>query len=294
MMSEAQIHSVLVVGSGSMGWGILRSFAAAGFDATLLSRNPQGLPPLPQGARAVNTLPADPPDLIIESIPEILELKLDLFRRLSEAYGEVPIAASNTSGLPLEDLAAAYGRPHRFVGIHYFHPADITPLVEVISAGDSGASIIRLVVAALAKTGKQALVIKKPVEGFLVNRLQHAILHEAYHLIDQGVVSVEDVDKVAKQLLGPRMCITGLIKQKDISGLDTHALAQQAIVPHLWHGAEPVRLLQDMYQKGVLGLKTGRGFYDWTGLDPAEVRKGAAKRLSRLLAFLEKEKKEPA
>jgi 3-hydroxyacyl-CoA dehydrogenase len=165
--------------------------------------------------------------------------------------------------------------------------------VEVISAGDSGASIIRLVVAALAKTGKQALVIKKPVEGFLVNRLQHAILHEAYHLIDQGVVSVEDVDKVAKQLLGPRMCITGLIKQKDISGLDTHALAQQAIVPHLWHGAEPVRLLQDMYQKGVLGLKTGRGFYDWTGQDPAEVRKGPPNGSAACSPFSKRRKRRP-
>lgn len=288
MTNESMIRSVLIAGSGSMGWGIFRSFAAAGFDTTMLSRNPDRLPPLPAGASAVSTLPADPPDLIIESIPEIPELKIDFFRRLGEAYGDVPIAASNTSGLPLEDLAAAHGHPHRFVGIHYFHPADVAPLVEVIPVADIDGSIVRQVVAALAKTGKEALVLKRPVAGFLINRLQHAILHEAYYLIEQGIVSVEDVDRAARRLFGPRMCITGLIEQKDLSGLDTHALAQQAIVPHLWHGAEPCRLLQDKYERCDLGLKTGKGFYDWSGKDPAEVRKTAAERLTRLLEFLDK------
>jgi 3-hydroxybutyryl-CoA dehydrogenase len=288
MTTEAKIHTVLVAGSGAMGWGILRSFAGAGFAATLLSRNPDGLPPLPEGARAVGDLPADPPDLIIESIPEKRELKIDLFRRLGEAYGDAPIFASNTSGLPLEDLASACGSLHRFVGIHYFHPADVTPLVEVIPVADMDGSVVRRTVAALAQTGKESLVLKRPVVGFLVNRLQHAILHEAYSLIEQGIVSAEDVDRVAQRLLGPRMCISGLIRQKDISGLDTHALAQQAIVPHLWHGAEPSRFLQDMYERGDLGLKTGRGFYDWSGKDPAEVRKKAAEGLARLLAFLDR------
>ena len=289
MAAESKIRSVLVVGSGSMGWGILRTFARAGFDAAVLSRNPDRLPPLPAGARAVGDWPAEPPDLIIESIPEIPELKIDLFRRLGAAYGDLPIVASNTSGLPLAELAAAYGYPRRFVGIHYFHPADVAPLVEVIPVDDIDGSVVGRTVAALAQTGKEALVLRKPVAGFLVNRLQHAILHEAYYLIEQGIVSAEDVDRVAKRLFGPRMCISGLIEQKDISGLDTHALAQRAIVPHLWHGAEPSRFLQDKYERGDLGLKTGKGFYDWTGRDPGAVRKNAAERFARLIAFLDKE-----
>lgn len=289
MTTELPVHAVLIIGSGAMGWGIMRSFAGAGFATTLLSRNPASLPPLPQGARAIAALPSAPPDLIIECIPEIAELKVDLFRRLGETYGDIPIAASNTSGLPLEELAAAYGRPHRFVGIHYFHPADVTPLVEVISVAATDGSVVQRTVAALAQTGKESLVLKKPVAGFLVNRLQHAILHEAYSLIEQGIVSAEDVDRVAQRLLGPRMCISGLIRQKDLSGLDTHALAQQAIVPHLCHSAEPSRFLQDKYERGDLGLKTGRGFYDWSGRDPAEVRKTAAERLTRLLEFLDRD-----
>jgi 3-hydroxybutyryl-CoA dehydrogenase len=159
----------------------------------------------------------------------------------------------------------------------------------VIPVADIDGSVVRRTVAALAQTGKEALVLKRPVVGFLVNRLQHAILHEAYYLIEQGIVSAEDVDRVAQRLLGPRMCISGLIKQKDLSGLDTHALAQHAIVPHLWHGAEPGRVVRDKYERGDLGLKTGRGFYDWSGRDPVEVRKTFADRLTRLLTFLGKE-----
>jgi 3-hydroxybutyryl-CoA dehydrogenase len=287
MTPSPTIRSVLIAGSGAMGWGILRSFAAAGFEVTLLSRNPGGLPPLPEGARAVRDLPTDPPDLVIETIPEVMELKTDLFGRLARAYGDRPIVASNTSGLPLEALAASHGHPRRFLGIHYFHPADVTPLVEVIPVEDPDGSVVGPTVAALARTGKETLVVRRPVAGFLVNRLQHAILHEAYHLIEEGVVTAEDVDRVARRLLGPRMCVTGLIRQKDLGGLDTHALAQQAIVPHLWHGAEPIRYLQDRYERGDLGLKTGRGFYDWTGQDPAEVRRRASEALTRLIAFLD-------
>jgi len=289
MTTELKIRSVLVVGSGIMGWGIMRSFAESGFDVTILSRNPERLPPLPEGARAVGTLSINPPDLIIESIPEIRELKMGLFRRLGKRYGAGPIFASNTSGLSLEDLAIACGYPQRFVGIHYFHPADVNSLVEVIPVADIDGSIVRQTVAALAITGKEAIVIKKPVVGFLVSRLQHAILHEAYSLIEQGIVSAEDVDKVALRLLGPRMCISGLIKQKDISGLDTHALAQQSIIPQLWHGMQPSCLVQDKYKRGDLGLKTGRGFYEWSRIDPAEVRKAVAERLARLLMFLERD-----
>ncbi len=280
------IQTVLVAGSGVMGMGILRSFAGAGFKAAVLSRNPDKLPPLPDGATACADLPPEPPDLIIESVPEDIDLKTSLFRRMGEAYGTRALVASNTSGLPLEDLAAAHGHPSAFLGIHYFQPAEAFPLVEVIRVNRTADSAIERAVEALARTGKESIVLNKPVIGFLINRLQHAVLHEAYHLIEEGIVTADDVDKFAKQLFGPRMCITGLIEQKDMSGLDTHALAQAAIVPHLWHGAEPHAIVQDKFTRGDLGLKTGRGFYDWSGKDPAKVRRAAAEKLERLLEFL--------
>jgi 3-hydroxybutyryl-CoA dehydrogenase len=87
-------------------------------------------------------------------------------------------------------------------------------------------------------------------------------------------------------MLAPRMCITGLIEQKDISGLDTHALAQRALVPVLHHGDQPRRALQDLYAAGHLGIKSGKGFYDWSGKDPDRVKAEAARKLTELLAYL--------
>src|SRR3546814_3027106 len=106
------------------------------------------------------------------------------------------------------------------------HPAEALPLVEVIRVPQTTDDTFARCIAALKRTGKDAIVLNRPVEGFLFNRLQHAILHEAYYLIEQGIVTHEDVDKAAKWLLGPRCCVTGLIEQKDISGLDTHAIAR--------------------------------------------------------------------
>jgi 3-hydroxybutyryl-CoA dehydrogenase len=128
------------------------------------------------------------------------------------------------------------------------------------------------------------------VPGLLINRLQHAILHEAYYLIDEGVATAEEIDRCAREMLAPRMCITGLIEQKDISGLDTHALAQQALVPVLHHGDKPRRALQDLYEAGHLGIKTGKGFYDWSGKDPDRVKAEAARKLTELLVYLKQQR----
>jgi 3-hydroxybutyryl-CoA dehydrogenase len=129
------------------------------------------------------------------------------------------------------------------------------------------------------------------VNGYLINRLQHSILHEAYHLVQDGIAAPETIDKVAKQLLGPRMCVTGLLEQKDIGGLEIHAKAQRSIVPSLSHTGVPSPYLQDMVARGDLGIRSGRGFYDWAGRDPNEIQRTANERLQRLLAFLESERR---
>ncbi|HYS77045.1 MAG TPA: 3-hydroxyacyl-CoA dehydrogenase family protein, partial [Burkholderiales bacterium] len=130
------------------------------------------------------------------------------------------------------------------------------------------------------------VVLYKPIVGFLVNRLQHAILHEAYYLIEAGVASAEDIDHAARRMLAPRMCLNGLIQQKDISGLKIHADAQESIVPKLFHNATPNPMLQTMVALGRTGLSAGRGFYDWNGCDVEGVRRQASTQLAKLLEFL--------
>ncbi len=266
-------YDILVAGSGVMGRGIAASFAAGGARTAVLSRNPDALGDLPAGVEALGDLPDAPPSLIVETIPEKADLKRDLYARLEARWqDDAPVIGSNTSSLPLQDLADGLTRPERFCGIHYFQPADIAPVVELARVRQSSEETIARAADWLGRAGKQVLLLNEPIDGLLINRLQHAILHEAYHLIERGICTAADVDKAAKELLGPRMSVTGLIEQKDLSGLDTHALAQAELVPRLHHGSEPSTIVQTAYRENRLGTKTGTGFYDWREQDVAAYR----------------------
>jgi 3-hydroxybutyryl-CoA dehydrogenase len=277
----------MVVGYGLMGRGILASFAQAGFECVLVSREPARVSDAPRGVTVVDSPPADwVPDLVVESIVEVLELKVDLFHRLDGLYVGKPILASNTSSLPLQRLADAVAHPDRVCGLHYFFPADSMEFVELVEVDETAPAVVEAVTAAAGRAGKRVIHMKKPVTGFLVNRLQHALAHEAYHLIEQGLVDAATIDLVMKRLLGPRMCVTGIMEQKDWSGIDTHALSQRAMIPHLHHGAQPNRLPQELYAAGHYGVKTGRGFYDWRGKDVAALRQRNAESLAEITALL--------
>lgn len=283
--------SVLVAGSGVMGAGIAAAFLRSGAKVRILSRTPDRVPDKAPGATGVARLPDEAPDLIVESVPEKLDLKQRLYAEVEARYGGRPILATNTSGLPLEDLASGLAHKKRFLGLHYFMPADVMPLVEVIRTAETEDAAVDAVVAGVRACGQNPLVLNRPIAGFLINRLQHAILHEAYYLIEQGICGPEEVDLAAREMFGPRMCVTGLIEQKDLSGIDTHALVQRAIVPHLNHSAEPSRLVQDMYARGDLGVKSGKGFYDWSKRDPKKRQTEARTRLAEILALLDRQKR---
>jgi len=280
------IDHVMIVGYGIMGQGIALSFVRGGHRVTVLSRDPDSVGPIPQGIKVVADLPDDPPDLIIEAVPEMIELKNSLFARLEKAYGGKPILATNTSGLSMEDMADQLRHPDRFIGVHYFQPAELFPSVEVILVEQTDHEVLKEVTAALKNNGQDAVIIKHPIAGFLVNRLQHAILHEAFSMIEQGVVTAEDVDRVCKTMFGPRMCVTGLIEQKDISGLATTAATQRNLVPHLNHSGTPTREIQDMVARGEVGVKSGKGFYDWSNRNVEKHKSLVARNLTRILKML--------
>jgi 3-hydroxybutyryl-CoA dehydrogenase len=282
------IESVVIVGYGVMGTGIARSFAAAGFRVAVVSGRASALADLPSGVTASTTLPSTAPDLVIETVAEEVEAKRGVYASIESAYPPETIIGTNTSGLPLQTLAAELTHPERFVGVHWFHPADVFPMVEVVAGPAAGPSILERVAAALVRTGKEPIVLTKPVVGYVINRLQHTILHEAYHMIDDGIASAETIDKVARWMLGPRLCVTGLVEQKDIGGLTIHALAQRSIVPALTHTRTPNAMLQAMVARGDTGLDAGRGFYDWTGQEAAAVRRDGSERLRALLDTLDR------
>jgi 3-hydroxybutyryl-CoA dehydrogenase len=281
------IETVLIYGYGVMGRGVAKTFADAGFTTLVKSSRAGKLPDLPANTSAVERLPEQAPDLIVEFVPEDVRVKQSVYAEIEARYpAAVPLIASGTSGLDLVELARKMKRPERFLGVHYFMPADTAPVVEVMAGLATPREEVDRVADALRRTRKEPVVLYKPIVGFLINRLQHAILHEAYYLVEAGVASVEDIDHAARRMLAPRMCLNGLIQQKDISGLKIHADAQRSIVPRLFHNATPNPMLQDMVRRGNAGLSAGRGFYDWSGCDVEGVRRQASSQLAKLLEFL--------
>ncbi|HMG58529.1 MAG TPA: 3-hydroxyacyl-CoA dehydrogenase NAD-binding domain-containing protein [Burkholderiales bacterium] len=285
------IKTVLIYGYGVMGRGVAKTFADAGFATLVKSSRAGKLEELPSRTSAVEQLPKEAPDLVIEFVPEDVRVKQAVYAEIEAAYSgnspdNAPLIASGTSGLDLVELARKMKRPERFLGVHYFMPADTAPVVEVMAGLVTSRAEVDRVADALRRTGKEPVVLYKPIVGFLVNRLQHAILHEAYYLIEAGVASVEDIDHAARRMLAPRMCLNGLIQQKDISGLKIHADAQESIVPKLFHNATPNPMLQTMVALGRTGLSAGKGFYDWNGCDVEAVRRQASSQLAKLLEFL--------
>ena len=283
----SNIRSVMVVGYGTMGRGIVKTFGKNGFETYVLIRDPSRVQDVPEYATVITKLPENAPDLIIESIPEEMALKHELFTRLETAYGTASIYATNTSGLPIDQIAAPLKYKQNFIAVHYMQPAESFPLVEVCQLEETSEKVVEKTVTALYHSGKDAIILKKPIIGFLINRLQHAMLHEAYCMIEDGITTAADVDKFARLGFGPRMCITGLIEQKDLSGIDVNAAAQRSIVPDLYHTGKPSKLVQDMAARGDIGVKSGKGFYDWTKQDISLYQQKNAAKLKRLWAALD-------
>ncbi|MBS1217025.1 MAG: 3-hydroxybutyryl-CoA dehydrogenase [Proteobacteria bacterium] len=289
------IQSILIYGYGVMGRGVARTFAAHGFDTMVRSSRAATLTDLPDGVRAVDRLPAVPPDLVLELVPEDVKTKQAVYLEVEAAYpGADVIIATGTSGLDLVELAKPLKHPERFLGLHYFMPADQALVVEVMAGPQTPAALVDIAAEALRRSGKEPVVLYKPIVGFLVNRLQHAILHEAYYLIEAGVASAADIDHAARRMLAPRMCINGLIQQKDLSGLTIHAGAQASIVPELFHNGIPNPMLQSMVKRGETGTAAGTGFYDWKGCDTEAVRQQASQQLAKLTEFLDSDVFVPA
>jgi len=289
------IQSILIYGYGVMGRGVARTFAAHGFDTMVRSSRAATLTDLPDGVRAVDRLPAVPPDLVLELVPEDVKTKQAVYLEVEAAYpGADVIIATGTSGLDLVELAKPLKHPERFLGLHYFMPADQALVVEVMAGPQTPAALVDIAAEALRRSGKEPVVLYKPIVGFLVNRLQHAILHEAYYLIEAGVASAADIDHAARRMLAPRMCINGLIQQKDLSGLTIHAGAQASIVPELFHNGIPNPMLQSMVKRGETGTAAGKGFYDWKGCDTEAVRQQASQQLAKLTEFLDSDVFVPA
>ena len=224
--------------------------------------------------------------LVVEAVPEDLALKQALFAELERLAPEDAILATNSSGLPIAESAAKIDSGWRVVGSHFFLPAQIIPLVEVSRGPETSDLVMQWTCDHWRACGKEPVRIEKDLPGYIANRMQGALVREATHLLAEGAASAEDIDKAVRMGFGLRYLVSGPLEQRDLGGLDLHAALAGELWPHLDRSTGPFPFVKEMVARGELGLKTGKGFYDWSGADENEVRDEKYEALLKLMAQL--------
>ena len=275
---------VAVIGGGIMGGDIAVMFAAGGRSVHVMSpsqktrdalpaRVAAGLQKLgapPSHAANVKTYPSleampwTDIDLLVESATEDLALKQRLFAQFEVlARPDIPLT-TNTSNFPIGEIGKALKHRARVAGLHFFMPAHLVPLVEVVSAEFTDPGVAERLVALMKEFDKAPIWVKKDVPGFVGNRLQHALLREALYLIGDGIVTPEGIDDAVRYGFGFRFIACGPMKQKEMSGWDTNATVGNALWPHLYSTPDYPAFVQAMVDRGHIGMKARRGFWEWT------------------------------
>jgi 3-hydroxybutyryl-CoA dehydrogenase len=285
--APAHTHAV-VVGGGIMGADVAVVLARAGCHTVVVEPGPARRAALPayaaqalhaQGAgqwaeagrvRAVAALSDltaaewQQVDLVIECIPEQLQLKQALFAELVQHARADAVLASNSSSFPISAIAAGLPGQQRMLGLHFFMPAHLVPLVEVVWGPETEPDIAAALAAFMRRCGSVPVQVRKDLPGFLANRLQHALAREAFALIDAGVATPEDVDAAVRFGFGFRFLAAGPVLQRDHAGIDTHCAAAATMYPSLAANKVPAAALSDRVARGDLGMKSGQGFFTWT------------------------------
>jgi 3-hydroxybutyryl-CoA dehydrogenase len=280
----AQKSHVAIIGGGIMGGDIAIIFAAGGWNVHVMSpsqktrdalpaRIAAGLKKLgspPASAANVKTyaslgdLPWKDIGLAVEAAVEDLPLKQQLFSEIEAlARPDIPLV-SNTSNFPIGEVGKGLKHRGRVAGLHFFMPAHLVPLVEIVSAEATDPKVAEGLVGLMKDLGKAPIWVKKDVPGFVGNRLQHAMMREALYLIGDGIISPEGIDDAVRYGFGFRFIACGPMLQKEMSGWDTNAIVGAALYPHLYSQTAYPPFVQDMVDKGRLGMKAKHGFWQWT------------------------------
>ena len=291
-MSAAEINKITVVGPGMMGHAIAQEFASAGYTVMLCGRSDKRLQqalakmernllelaewdiisndevrPTLDRIKTTTTLEeaGANSDLVVESIIEDLEVKQHLFKDLDRICPPHTILASNTSSLLPSDLGAATRRPERVLIAHYFNPPYLMPLVEIVRGKSTSDDSIDTVYNLMKAMGKRPIICQKEALGFIANRLQLVLWREAFNIVQRGIASPQDVDLAVKNSFGRRLGTVGPFELYEyIDGYDLTLQCEKYILPDMDTTNEPYPLLLEKIEKGELGAKTGKGFYDWT------------------------------
>lgn len=223
---------------------------------------------------------------IIECIPEVLELKNDLFRKLDQMCGEEVILATNTSGLSPSRIALNLKHPERTLATHFWNPAHLIPLVEVLRAEFTDDKTFNRAIDMLKFMNKKPIEVKKEVPGLVGNRLQFALFREAQYLLEQGIASKEDIDAAVTYSIGRRLPVTGPLLSADMGGLDVFASISDYLFKDLSNADQSSANLKELVAQRHFGQKNGAGFYLWDEKFSEEMNH---KREEQLIRFLKED-----
>ncbi len=305
-MTVDEIKHIAVVGAGLMGHGIAQEFALAGYDVHLHARTAGSLQTALNnidtnlkrliGMGAVtreqaelvparlhsSTAFADTvanANVVIESVYEDVTLKHQIFQALDTSCPADTILASNTSTLPLSQFATDLRRPDKVLVAHYANPPYLIPLVELVRGPETSDDTVTTMSALLTRIGKRPIVVQKEVPGFILNRLQGALLREALWLVQNGIASPQDIDIALKNSIGRRWAVAGVFEIFELAGWDLLNAITAGLFPHLASSSEVPPVLKDKVARGELGVKTGKGFYEWTPESAEALRQRIAQAL---------------
>ena len=220
---------------------------------------------------------------MFEAVAEDLEVKRLVFARLDRAAPPAALLLSNTSSLAISDIATACERPERVALAHWILPPHLIPAVEVAPGPRTSAATIEAVRALLERLGKWPVVLEREMPGYLINRLQFALLREAMDLVGQGVASAEEIDRAVRGSIARRMPVMGLFGQADLAGLDVYRQIFRYLAADLSRSAGAPQALDDAVRAGNTGAAVGQGFYSWSADQRDEALRRRNDELIRLL-----------
>lgn len=203
-------------------------------------------------------------DFVAENLTENVDIKDEFYKTISEVISDNAIITTNTSGLSINRLAKYVKKPERFIGMHWFNPPHLVPLIEIIKGDSTTDEVAQAIYDLSLKIGKKPVIVNKDVAGFAANRLQFAVLREALDLVKNGVVSIEGIDDVMKYGLGFRYACLGPLEVADFGGLDTFYHISEYLMKDLCDSKEPPELLKEHFEASEYGVKSEKGFYDYT------------------------------